>query len=684
MDVRPCRRLWRCFCRRVSYAPLARPVKPFSMLTKLTKALTPFLARRGLALYVVLFAGLACAAAAFALLQRSSSLYLLILARVLQGLAAAAITAASSTMLATAAGAMGRPRRFSLFTPAVLQNVAMTAAPTVAGLLYDYLDPNSVFYCANALISLNVLLTMVAAATTRLGRITGRPEGVSAAGSQSPGYGTISGSSQPRRSSQTSSRSVSPTALLPTGSIRRNASTAVFGAVAWSPRLLVALFGYLAVGVLASALHSVLPLFVERHFNWSVAASGLVFIPLSAPAALIGPLFGALAARVPKSSRFSTGIGFLATVPAFLYLGRLQEGDTQLAHYAFVATLGVVSLALGLCADPLVQEITSVVGSSAGISSASAAAQITSLPNFANAWGTLVGPLFAGAVRSLWGWATMSKLLAAVGACAGLVSLLFLQGWIGSPHPTVRSRHSGPSSDEEAAPLLRNDRSDPDPYGPSEGHGGKKGGFYSHNDDSDGVSPHTRQDQGRKHRAHRRHFSVDNFSLATTAAPGSLDSSTSSIRFQAALETPVHGPASGARRRSQASDTGSRTHADRRYVLREASHAPATDPLLAAGSLYVIDEERDAGRGAESERQKRRVVVFAEGTAPPELLQRHRHHVVAINALDGTARMVSDRADSHSVHVTEETGDEEPAFPEATSRRYVVVLVEEDDDSSSG
>lgn len=66
------------------------------------------------------------------------------------------------------------------------------------------------------------------------------------------------------------------------------------------------------------------------------------------------------------------------------------------------------------------------------------------------------------------------------------------------------------------------------------------------------------------------------------------------------------------------------------------------------------------------------------------MLQRHRHHVVAINALDGTARMVSDRADSHSVHVTEETGDEEPAFPEATSRRYVVVLVEEDDDSSSG
>jgi hypothetical protein len=80
----------------------------------------------------------------------------------------------------------------------------------------------------------------------------------------------------------------------------------------------------------------------------------------------------------------------------------------------------------------------------------------------------------------------------------------------------------------------------------------------------------------------------------------------------------------------------------------------------------------------ESQRQKRRVVVFPEGTAPPGLLERHRHHVVAINALDGTAQMVSDTRDNHAVHVTEDAEDE-AAFSEATSRRYVVVVVEGED-----
>jgi hypothetical protein len=158
-----------------------------------------------------------------------------------------------------------------------------------------------------------------------------------------------------------------------------------------------------------------------------------------------------------------------------------------------------------------------------------------------------------------------------------------------------------------------------------------------------------------------------------------VDSSTSSVRFQAALETPVHGTLSNGAKRPSISDSGSKTSAERRYILREAPHAPATDPLLAAGSLYVIDEERDTAVGVESERQNRRVVVFAEGTAPPELLERHRHHIVAINALDGTAQMVSDSTSDHAVHVTEETGEEEPAFSEATSRRYVVVVVEDED-----
>lgn len=647
----------------------------------------PLLTRQGPPIHAVLLAGLATAAAAIAILHLSSNLYLLIFARALQGLAAAALAGVSSGMLATVATVGGQTGLLAFLTPALTQNLAMTVAPAVAGLLHDYYDANVVFYFGYALVALNILLGLVSSkfAPTRQAGSRNWTEGRLASEPQSSRYGTIQSSMA--GSSGRSSRSVSPRSAIPAGSTQRNASGALPGTAAWSSRLFVAMYGYAIVGFLASALQGVLPLFVERRFNWSVSAAGLMFIPLSAPAALVGPLFGMLTDRVPNSARFVTGIGFFSCLPAFLYLGKLRA-NTPLVQRAFLATLGSLSLATGLCGDPLVREITHVAGSSAASDSWNAAAQTLSLPYLANAWGSMAGPLFAGAVASVCSWETMNKSLAIVSASAGVLSLLFLQGWVGNPYPDIRRSPGEVSPDEESAPLLANDHSNRRPYGQGEAYRGVKRDSYTHSDDLDDVSPHTRDDHRR--RSHRRHFSVDNFSVATTAGPGSIDSSTSSVRFQAALETPVLGPptsnGSGKRPPPPTSDTcasrSSGTNAERRYVMREAPHAPATDPLLAAGSLYVIDEERDAGQGRrETQRQKRRVVVFAEGTAPPELLARHRHHVVAINALDGTAHMVADSTDDHAVHVVEEpTGEGEAAFEEATSRRYVVVVVEGEDD----
>lgn len=654
----------------------------------------PLLTRRGPSLYAVLFAGLGCAAAAFALLQHTSNLHLLILARVLQGLAGAATTAACSGMLATIGTASGQEGILTSFSPAFTQNMAMMVAPAIAGLLNDYYDANAVFYCAYALVALNFLLGLVAARFSPTVRLTNRSREP-----QSPGYGTIVVVTGEPDFSSRSSRSVSPTST-PFHSTRYDRHASLSGPAAWSPRLLVALHGYLVVGLLASALQSVLPLFAQRYLHWSVSASGFMFVPLSAPTALIGPLAGMLAVRIPKSARFLTTIGFLAIIPALLYLGQLRE-NMQMAKHALLVALSGLSFALGLCGDPLIKEIMSVVGSSAANNSWGAAAQATSLPNLANAWGSLVGPLLAGGVSWVWGWETMNKSLAMVGAGTGLITLFFLQGWIGSPHPDLRSRRAEASSDEESAPLLANDRSN---HAASYD---RKPASYTRGDSSDDhVSPHTRpsntSSRDGKPRPHRRHFSVDNFSIATTAAaPGSLDSTTSSVRFQAALETPAITSTSSttATPRLETSDSfSSRTTAapERRYVMREAPHAPATDPLLAAGSLYVIDEERDApstphtnGAVDSSQTQrikkhkKKRVVVFAEGAAPPELLERHRHHVVAINALDGSAQMVEGvgnngggRGEGHAVAVTEE---DEGGFEEGQARRYVVVVVEEEE-----
>ncbi|KAK4103373.1 MFS general substrate transporter [Parathielavia hyrcaniae] len=643
--------------------------------------LIPFFANRGFANYGVFMAGLTCAAAAFALLQLSSGLPFLIIARSLQGLGAAAITKAYTGIRASTANI-----RATLLTPAFIQSVAMATAPTIAGLLNDHYSIDAVFFCAYALIGLNVvlgLLTFTILAPAAPVSSASRPESPQrdTGGQQEPqlmdvrllpesprgGYGTIpsridGSSTEPQRSSSAAAPSSLSLAELDAPAAATTSTT--FGTL--SPRLLVALFGYLVMSLLTSALHSVLPLFVQRHFNWSVFATGSLFVPLSAPAAIIGPVAGLLTSRVPRSTRFLAAIGFLAWVPSLLQLGQLT-GNTTMVQQGFLLTLSGLSLATGLSGDPLVAEVANAVSSSAS-NPGSATAQAANLPDIANALGSMVGPLLAGAVSSLWGWQAMNSMLGGVAAATSVGSLLFLQGWIGNPYPGFGPRHHEASSDEESAPLLANEQSDRGFYDHSETYGSKNEAFGAERQNSDAAAPHAR-----KNRTHRRHFSVDNFSVNTATAPGSMDSSASSVRFQAALEMPAHGQRPGT------SDSAGKASAERRYVLREAPHAPSTDPLLAAGSLYVIDEERESKRAAESQRQKRRVVVFPEGSAPPELLRRHRHHVVAINALDGTAQMVSDSTDNHAVHVTEAAGTDEGAFAEATCRRYVVVVVEGED-----
>ncbi|KAL2150169.1 hypothetical protein VTH82DRAFT_7845 [Thermothelomyces myriococcoides] len=633
--------------------------------------LIALLTRQGPGGFVVLLAGLAFTAAALALFQFSGDVLLLIAARALQGLAAAALTSGSSGLIATVPSSTGQ-RWFSI---AFLQNAATTAAPFVGGLLHDWYDTDTVFYSAYGLIALNVLLVLLAVAAGQVIPAGSANEGAPLLHSETRqgGYGTIAPSETDSLSGR-SSRSVSPRSVHARPS-RRDLRTSFAAVFSWSPRLLVAFSGYLILNLLTSALQSVLPLFVQRQFEWSTLVSGSMFAPLSAPAAVIGGLSGAIAARVPRSIRFLVTIGFLAYMPALQYLGQLEE-NTRAAQIAFLLTLGAISSASGFIANPLIKEMTNAAESSSSIGDTwNAAAQANAAPILAGAWGGLFGPVLAGALSYLCDWQLMTKSLAIIAGGTGAGALLFLQGWIASPYSTTRIRPSGPSSDEEAAPLLGDSGPGDDSFRGPEAYSGKED-RYARSDG--GSSSDARRDPNRKHRPHRRHFSVDNFSVATTAGgAGSMDSSTSSVRFQAALETPVQG-----RRRSEAFDGSGSGSAERRYVMREAPHAPATDPLLAAGSLYVIDEERDTEQGVERQRQKRRVVVFPEGAAPPELLARNRHHVVAINALDGTAHMVSDSTDNHALHVTEESVDNEAEFQEANCRRYVVVVVEGEDAES--
>ncbi|KAK1826885.1 major facilitator superfamily domain-containing protein [Podospora conica] len=630
--------------------------------------LMPLLARRGASAWMVQASGLVCAVAAVAMLQLCSYLPLLVLARALQGVGSAVITGANSGLTATVSST-GARSTLSWISPALLQSFAMTAGPALSGYLFtSFAGEKAVFYGAYFLVAHNILLSIVGAKYTPTSSalpvvFLDDSEAVPAV----QDYGTLSlrgGDIYGSVSTMGSGASTS------TRRSRRSSVSSVFSSREEGPifgiRMFTALHGYVVVGLLTTALYSVIPLFAERHLKSSMSTIGLVFVPLSGPAVLVGPFARLLTARMPKAARFLSAIGFIICAPGLAYLGHL-EPDTESADIRLFATLASISVGIGLAADPLIQEITRLV-----VEMDTVLPQLdnvsATLPTVAFAWGSLIGPLLAGSIHWGWGWHTMTKFLGLLSAFTALLTLIFLQGWIGSPRP-ILSIDNG-TSDETAPLLSRSGRNEPTPATAP-----KKLSYKDFPaDTSEDLSSSVRTDNAPSGRRHRRHFSIDNFSIATTAFTAAASDPesvpTGQVRFQAALETPIS---------MGSSFKSALGNPERRFVLREAPHAPATDPLLAAGNRYVIDDTTTAG--SDSDKPKRHVVVFEEGSVPQELLDKRQHHVVAINSVDGSVRLASSMAEEHAVHVTEdETGpvDVEGELPDSF-RRYVVVLLEEGD-----
>lgn len=627
--------------------------------------LLPLVASNGRYFWVTVFGGLVCASAAFVLIQFYAWLPLLLLARALQGLSAAATNGACSATICAGAST------WSWITPTVLQSAAMAVAPAVAGYLHDNVGgENSVFLCAYAVVAMNALLWLVVFFySPGIPSAEGPVEDDLTVEQQQTGtYGTMSlrgGGDAGRFPTVSSIRSVS--SVPSSGRSRRSSISSTFSAPddtapVFGIRLFTALFGYFVVAFLNTALQSIIPLLATRHFGWTVSTIGLVFVPMSGPAAVVGILAGHFTRRVPASARFVVAIGFLVCVAGFAHIGQFEANSAASAPAAVPLVLALFSFGIGHCGDPLFREILRLTADgSSGYLSATAV----------YAWGSFLGPLVTGFLHWGWGWYSMAKFLCILCGFASLFALVFLQGWIGNPPPLPSIRVSS-GSDEESAPLLGDSSQRGLATTKSIGRDSAprhlaKGDLFDQNNtavtDSSEFGSSVRTDGERKVGKHRRHFSIDNFSIATTAVGlTQADQDGQQVRFQAALETPT---LTGSSFKQQLGNP------ERRFVMREAPHAPKTDALLASGNRYVIDEA-----GADGETSKRHVVVFEEGAVPAELLERRQHHVVAINSTDGSVRLAPS-TENHAVHVTEEAG-ELTELPE-TSRRYVVVLLEQGD-----
>lgn len=192
-----------------------------------------------------------------------------------------------------------------------------------------------------------------------------------------------------------------------------------------SQRVLVVLWSSFVQSAIMCAFDSVLPLFVQRTFGWNSIGAGLIFLALVIPS-FLAPLVGWLADKY-GSRRWLVGIGFAISLP-FLVLLRLVTYHS-LKQIVFLCTLlALLGTSNQLIMVPLMAEITHIVEEKErkvpGIFGKHGAyAQAYGLFFCCYSGGALVGPIWAGFVEQRAGWGTMAW---SFGLLSGLTAILVL------------------------------------------------------------------------------------------------------------------------------------------------------------------------------------------------------------------------------------------------------------------
>jgi Major Facilitator Superfamily len=210
-----------------------------------------------------------------------------------------------------------------------------------------------------------------------------------------------------------------------------------------SRRLLAALWGCMVQGAEATALDSVLPLFVQRVFNWDSTGAGLIFLAIIIPT-FLAPITGAVSDCY--GPRWLTVIGFTIALPFWVCLRFVTENTIQ--HKVLLSALLVlIGVSLTFIISPLMAEITYVVDAKekknpGTFGKTGAYAQAYGLFVMSYASGTLVGPLWGGLVNTTAGWATMTWTLGLLSASGAIPALIWTGGLI--------TRKNATSADERA------------------------------------------------------------------------------------------------------------------------------------------------------------------------------------------------------------------------------------------
>ena len=195
-----------------------------------------------------------------------------------------------------------------------------------------------------------------------------------------------------------------------------------------SSRLDTAILGAFMQSLVLTGLEAVVPLRVKTVFGFTSRGVSVLFLALVLPS-FIAPVIGIISDRI--GARFVVSMGFFGLLPLLTLLGAIDHpGTGQLV--ALWAALFFIGICLNSIQTPIFSEVAYVVdeyqrADPSGVTQKRPAAQAFALLGMAYAGGSLVGPLLAAPVSEKVGLQIMITGVGILSSLCGIPCLLFLK-----------------------------------------------------------------------------------------------------------------------------------------------------------------------------------------------------------------------------------------------------------------
>ncbi|KAJ5312358.1 hypothetical protein PENANT_c011G05028 [Penicillium antarcticum] len=377
-------------------------------------------------------AGLLCAFGSTLFFMFGWAPWMIIVARVFQGLSAGVVYTAGLTLLVNTIESheLGPWIGFGLSG----MNFGVLVSPTLGGIIYEKTGFYPVFIMSLAVIAINLVLILLIIdkkAAAKYHDHVSRTRPISSNGS-SPRSAVANGK---RRLSRVEDGDATVTTSLlvycresPEPAATEATWWTVVGGFLSSPRILTALYASLINVVLVSAMDAVLPIFVKQTFHWLSGATGAIFLNLTIPS-LMGPFIGMLSDRY--GVRFVAAIGFIFAGVATILLALVRH-NTATNHIMACVLLLFVGIGLNASLTPLATEIPRIVKDLQDerpdiYGHKSAVAEGYMLLDAMFGAGTVLGPFLSGVACDYIGWTGCTIMLGVLSFSAIVPIVLYLK-----------------------------------------------------------------------------------------------------------------------------------------------------------------------------------------------------------------------------------------------------------------